>query len=646
MGIQGHISAEDRQRKRWSRRWSDLDLLKEGYIPEIDILRAFAVAAVVLYHAGLPYFRGGFLGVDVFFVISGFLIARIYARSGATYSALAFYRRRFLRIVPALVAMILLVLPFVWLVSFDAIFSQYLRSGLYSLLFVANIDFWNHVNYFGPTNDEVPLLHVWSLSVEEQFYLVAPLILFFLRRFHSWRGLLVALLILGSLSLSLILDRLAPDAGFFLMPCRFWELAAGALIACLPERLRLSRHLAAMLGIVLPLLMLALFMIYSEDHAFQTVGRLIAVVLAAAYMAVFGQGNHRSPLGRIAPLRWLGKISYSLYLWHNPLLALISLQVFRPSTPAMLAFAVCLSVVLAVISYFMIENPWRMVGRGTPPRQALLSSMLGGLSILALIGVPGYLASNGFHVDARARLVLEQAQTEVPPEFASRCFLQAKAANTSFPDACKGAVAAQSTLVWGDSFARHLGMGLRTVWPHIEELSSAGCPPTIQVYFGGNPRCQGLNDQVMAEVSRAHPARVVLTAFWTRIEGFDASRAVEATMQRIREVSPETRIVLIGSPPIWRPKLPRLILRRNIDLNQDEVENTALAEVAASDAVLKAIAGRYGARFVSLKDMLCHDGVCRVWVETLGRRALLTFDHGHFTYDGSVFVARQLALGD
>ncbi|MDQ0458117.1 acyltransferase family protein [Rhizobium paknamense] len=620
------------------------DLHKDSYIPEIDVLRALAVVAVVLYHAGVPVLRGGFLGVDIFFVISGFLIARIYARSGVTYSALVFYRRRFLRIIPALVAVILLILPFVWLVSFDAIFSQYLRSGLYSLLFVANFDFWNHVDYFGPTNDEVPLLHVWSLSVEEQFYLVAPLILFCLRRFRSRSGVIAAVLILGSLILSLLLDRLAPDAGFFLMPARFWELAAGALIAFIAWRPRLTNGFAGALGVVLPVLMALLFAVYSEDRDLQTLGRLAAVVLAALYLLVFGEGGYRSPLAGFAPLRGLGKISYSLYLWHNPLLALISLQVFRSSSPQLVAGTVVLAVLLAIVSYVMIENPWRLVGRKVSAGQALVSSSIAALMILLMIGVPFYLASNGFRADERTRLVLEQAQTPVPKPYQSRCFLEAKSGILSFPDACKSAVTAQSTLVWGDSFARHLSYGLRTVRNDVQELSGAGCPPVIHVFFGGNPRCQGLNDQTLAEVIRAHPARLVLTAYWTRSEIYDASPGVEATVRRVREASPETRIILIGSPPIWRPKLPRLILRRNLDLNQDAVENTSLVEVEASDATLKAIAERNGARFISLKDMLCHGTLCRAWVDPLGHRALVTFDHGHFTYDGSLFVARQLSL--
>jgi len=645
---QGQATTLSRVMRGLLGRWSDSGVHTGSYIPEIDVLRAVAVAAVVLFHAGLPFFKGGFLGVDVFFVISGFLIARIYATSGVNYSALAFYRRRFLRIIPALIAMILLVLPFVWLVRYGAVFSQYLRNALYSLLFVANFDFWNHVDYFGPTNDEVPLLHVWSLSVEEQFYLVAPLILFCFRRFRSMRGLLAAALILSSLILSLVLDRFAPDAGFFLMPSRFWELAAGAVVAFLPlpGGIRPGNRLASLGGAVLLVLMLVLFMSFGEEYTVQTIGRLIAVLLAAAYLALFGRGDHKMSLAGIAPLRGLGKISYSLYLWHNPLLALLSLQLFRPSTPIVVILTVCLSVVLAIISYTLIENPWRRLGRATTASQALSSSLVGALLILLLIGVPGYLATGGFRFDARAKLVLEEAQTPVPAEFSSHCFLEGKSGIASFPQDCKSAIGPQSTLVWGDSFAHHLAMGLRTVRPDIEELSAAVCPPTVHIFFRGNPRCEGLNDQAIAEIARAHPARVILTAYWSHAEDFNTSLAVEKTVQEIKAKSPETEIILVGSPPIWRPNLSRLILRNNVPLEQDDLENRSLGEVAASDVDLKAVAERNGLRFISLKDMLCHGNVCRSWVNTLGRRALVTMDLGHFTYDGSVFVARQLSLGN
>ncbi len=319
------------------------------YRTEIDGLRAIAVLPVILFHAGASLFSGGYVGVDVFFVISGYLITTIILteRAAGVFSIRKFYERRARRILPALYLVIFACLPFAWAWMVPEMLADFARSVAATALFISNAHFWETAGYFASDTDLKPLLHTWSLAVEEQFYLVFPVFLILagtrkLGRF-AW---LLGILALASLLLSEWGWRNEPDANFYFTPSRFWELLAGSLCGILLfERGPYSNNALATSG--LGLILFAVFA-FDETVPFPSVYALVPV-LGSVLIILFA-----APLTRVArvlsfkPFVGIGLISYSAYLWHQPLFAFARIR--SPQEPAM-AWMMVLSVVTLGLAY-------------------------------------------------------------------------------------------------------------------------------------------------------------------------------------------------------------------------------------------------------------------------------------------------------
>jgi len=335
-------------------------------MPDIDGLRAIAVLGVVLYHAGLGV-PGGYVGVDIFFVISGFLITGLIIKDleKGTFSMLGFWERRARRIFPALAVMVIacliagyfLLLPFGYLVLAQSAISQ--------AVFSSNIQFWRTTGYFNPSAEENPLLHTWSLSVEEQFYLFVPLIIAGL---FAWKRkkLLMPSILLGivlSISLSVYWLRVDPTGAFYLLPSRAWELGMGSLVALAkPMRsqiLRLLLGLGGLSGI------LATYWLYDSRTLFPGLAALPPVMGSASiiWSGIKGDdGSTQSHAHRVlawGPLVWIGLLSYSLYLWHWPFFAFHRYLLSQNPSSLLSIFYVILALILSILSLKFVETPFR-----------------------------------------------------------------------------------------------------------------------------------------------------------------------------------------------------------------------------------------------------------------------------------------------
>lgn len=371
------------------------------YRPEIDGLRAVAVLPVILFHAGFPAFSGGFVGVDVFFVISGYLITTILLADleEGRFSIARFYERRARRILPALFLVMLACLPFAWMWMLPAQFEEFGLSLIAVVLFVSNVLFWSRTGYFAPAAEEAPLLHTWSLAVEEQFYIVFPLFLLLLWRMGRARGRERGFVIAGIAALTLVSLGLAehgwrryPEANFYLIQGRAWELGVGALCAfVLHVRTREGRPLRPNGWLALPGLGLILLSIFLFDSTvpFPSLYAL-APVGGAALIILFAGGSNLA--GRVLSVRALvgiGLISYSAYLWHQPLFAFARIRsLVQPGPELMLALAFA-SLALAYLSWRFVEQPFRR--REGIGRRALMASALAGSLFLTGFGAFGYL---------------------------------------------------------------------------------------------------------------------------------------------------------------------------------------------------------------------------------------------------------------
>jgi peptidoglycan/LPS O-acetylase OafA/YrhL len=364
---------------------ADNPLGKSDYRPDIDGLRAIAVLAVVVYHAFPSLIQGGFVGVDIFFVISGFLISKHLWEdlAAGTYRLRTFYARRVRRIFPALGVVLLASLAFGWVVLSPGEYEQLGKHVTGGAGFVSNLLYWKEAGYFDSAADTKPLLHLWSLGIEEQFYIAWPLILAFLwRRPHHASWVLPGVLGL-SLGYSLWLVQRDTVADFYSPLSRFWELAVGAMLAHeTARRLLLStfqRNLLAILG--LALIIAGIVWLESRDP-FPGYWALLPVLGAACLIQAGGHSWINHHLLARKWLVWVGLISYPLYLWHWPLLSYARIMESATPTAELRAVLVVASVWLAWITYRWVERPLR----SRPRSRTLILWLCLGLFALALAG--------------------------------------------------------------------------------------------------------------------------------------------------------------------------------------------------------------------------------------------------------------------
>ena len=336
-----------------------------AYRKDIDGLRALAVVPVVLFHAGISGFSGGFVGVDIFFVISGYLITSslLGDLDKGNYSIARFYERRIRRIIPALIFMVAVVAAAGAVMQLPADLAELGTSIVSTLLFASNISFWiNSGDYFGVGSEFQPLLHTWSLSVEEQFYIVFPLALAAIVRFgrRSLLPLLFALALLASLGLSIIGTENFKVATFYLLPTRAWELLAGSLLTVGLFTLPIGRWRAEGEGAIgLALILVPIFLYDSLPPS--PGATAIPPVLGAFLVIHSGMGERSTLVGRLLshPVpRFIGLISYSLYLWHWPIIVLTRYYLIELSLFDRFMIIVA-SFIAAVLSWRFIERPWR-----------------------------------------------------------------------------------------------------------------------------------------------------------------------------------------------------------------------------------------------------------------------------------------------
>ncbi len=486
-----------------------------AYRPEIDGLRALAIVPVVLFHAGFATFSGGYVGVDVFFVISGYLITSIILteRADGTFSFRRFYLRRARRILPALFTVALTVIPFAFYLLPPPALQDFFQSLRYVATFTANTHFYKTTGYFDTFADLKPLLHTWSLAVEEQFYLIFPLLLIAgLRLGHRLPLIGLVALSVASFGTAEWALRHDPAAGFFLLPARFWELGIGALAALYVSRNGAPRGRAvpALAGLILiggSVFLLSATTPFPGFYALPpTVGTLLLILFATTDTVI----------GRLLALRALvaiGLVSYSLYLWHQPILALGRAQ-FGPDLGTPLVFAaITISVLLAVGTAWWIENPVRRPHDGffaKTPRTVVL--MIG--VALVLIGIGEYGKDRDGFPDLYAARYLPRDQLDTyrlvqaarnnnfeTSIVDDRCTFWAKTPDPAFVarfEAC-AAQHGPAVIVLGDSHAINLfniaAKSLAT--PFLVGLSQGGCRPA-----DAGPACQYVAFDTFARAHR------------------------------------------------------------------------------------------------------------------------------------------------
>ena len=424
-----------------------------SYRPDIDGLRTLAVLPVILFHAGLKSFRGGFVGVDIFFVISGFLITSIILmeKSSGTFKLSSFYSRRAKRILPALFLVIACTIPFAWFTLPPAEMQSFAQSILGTLTFSSNILFWMQSGYFDTAAGLKPLLHTWSLAVEEQYYILFPLIIlaFWKAGTRSLTVLLSALLVM-SLTFSVWLYGKDQTGAFYLLPARAWEILTGALIAVVGWKSSSNRLNSIMSAFGLLLVLVSIFA-YKKMAHLGALHALPAVVGAALIIQFSREGSLVYRLLTLRAAMVIGMLSYSAYLWHQPVLALAKFHFSQDLSKPLIALLVALTFALSVLSYKLIENPARKT-KGRASSNVIFGALATGLA-LAVVGYIGH-AKSGFPERAESFYPLAAQQSE--HDLIER-FTNDSQASTYY----KADVApAKTILIIGDSYVPNWSVGI------------------------------------------------------------------------------------------------------------------------------------------------------------------------------------------
>ena len=362
------------------------------YRSEIDGLRALAVVPVILFHAGITGFSGGFVGVDIFFVISGYLITSIICNelASGTFTIAGFYERRIRRILPALFFVMLACLPFAWWLLLPHELIAFGRSMVAVVVFVSNILFWQESDYFAADSELIPLLHTWSLAVEEQYYVLFPLLLMLCWKL-GMRWLLAIIVLIGTLSLGLAVSMSTgwgddAAANFYLLPSRAWELMAGAACAFYLQRYSVVKGMLSEVLSLSGLLLIVGSVVWLDDSVPFPGLYAIPPVLGTA-LIILG-ANATSWVGRLLSLKVLvgvGLLSYSAYLWHQPMFAFARLYLAdEPPLLIMLGLGV-LAFILAFISWRFVEKPFR--NRHNFSRRQIFSMALAASILLILLAI-------------------------------------------------------------------------------------------------------------------------------------------------------------------------------------------------------------------------------------------------------------------
>ncbi len=628
-------------------------LQSSGFRGDIQGLRAIAVLLVVAFHLEARYVPGGFVGVDVFFVISGYLITPpiLSGVAASRFSMATFYERRLRRIAPALLVMLSFSTVAASTLLFPGELIGFAKSLIASVLGVANVYFWLSSNYFEARNQI--LLHVWSLAVEEQFYLVIPLLLIALQRLspkHLRSGL--AWLAAASFLWSAFTIRPFPSATFYLLPARAWELLLGSLLSTgfLPSpKSRITCELCAALGLTAIIISSAL---YKSGLPFP--GPLALAPCLGALMILAAGEQRNTVVGRalsFAPLAGIGMISYSLYLYHVPLISLENAIVRMPYQVIAQRYLGFLSLsraihlerdsailvasfVCAFFSWRFVEQPFR-TGSNRPSARSLFWLAGSAAALLVCVGtaelrwkgMPGRFSNRAINIEAYAHTYNYGSP---------KCFLTRPGQALDRSACLSESDDRPNMLLLGDSQAAQLDEGLAQVYPgiHFMQAEAVGCMPVPERRAGEQDNCVALMRFIYDDyLVHHHVDRVIVAAFW---QPYDVAR-LDAAIRRLKDMN--QNVTVVGPIVQYDSPLPRL-LATSVEENDPRLADRH--RITSYDQLDAELAHRarssWHVPYISYNDLLCSHETCLKWSAS---DVPLQWDWMHLTRPGALLIAER-----
>jgi len=620
------------------------------YRRDIDGLRAIAILSVVGFHAFPEWVKGGFAGVDIFFVISGFLISTIIFGNleKNTFSYRDFYARRIKRIFPALILVLAASYALGWYLLLPDEFKQLGKHIAAGAGFVSNLVLWNEAGYFDKASYTKPLLHLWSLGIEEQFYILWPLLLGMVWKRRM--NFLVITLVIAVASFAVNILTVAPDqvADFYSPLSRFWELMIGGILAYLtlhkPHHLPKNTDLQSAIGLLLIVIAVA-----SIDKQSAFPGWWALLPTTGAFLVISARPTawvNRYLLGNPV-LVWIGLISYPLYLWHWMILSFLRITESGQPPAKIRIAAVLASLLLAWLTYWAIEKPIRFKIKGN----WMITILCVSLSLIAFIGFNTYQRDGlsfrmmkispelmGYKPDLAKDWRLGQCFLENSDRFSATCMEDKR----------------PLIFLWGDSHAAALYSGFKLLQNNyqfgIAQYTAAGCEPLIGRYFADNKLCKGINDADLAMVEKIKPDFVLLHANWLEINVHGSQHIndlsdLEVTISLLKKIG-IAHIVLLGPVPAWKDDLPRIVFSYYRKEHEKPPLRLPMYDADATrrlDVVMRNLAKVYGIQYISSLDILCNQDGCLTRTSA-DSEDIMTMDTGHLTPAGASFLTRFILM--
>lgn len=617
--------------------------MRSGFRPDVQGLRAIAVLPVVVFHTFPSLSPGGYVGVDIFFVISGFLITSIIYREieARAFSLVDFYDRRLRRILPALLAVLVFTTVASVVVLLPSELERYGRSLLYTGFFASNIFFMRISGYFGPVAEESPLLHLWSLAVEEQFYIVLPIILFVALRFVRSKTMLGCLLLavaLLSLGLSEWALRKSPWLAFYSLPTRWWELGVGGLLG-IGFAPKIGRRTTDALGILGIALIAGAIISYDANTPFPGL-RALAPCLGAAFVIMAGPDTLAGRALSARPLVAIGDISYSLYLWHWPIAVFTRLCLQRPLGIGEALLVILASAVAAFATYVWVETPMKRLAK---PRMSL--RVVFGICSLVLAAVAGavLIGTQGWPQRVEASVARIDVETGAKGALVPGC--DASLWSSPGEQGCVWGAAPYRAVLVGDSHADHYAPGvakaLADAGVSVRVLTASGCTPLLSL--SGQGGCD-FAERAFDEITANPDVRlVILAGFWTaHDETLRAKKAAALQDLVTRYLKTGRKVLVLGTVPNF-PASPSPCYARAAMLHmKTNCADLPIAEFARqSKGVATQLSGLLtsgSVRFADPGTVLCDGVACRA----LLKGSPMYRDAGHLSLAGSMTVGGAL----
>lgn len=611
------------------------------YRADIDGLRAIAILSVVGFHAFPQWIKGGFVGVDIFFVISGFLISSIIFGNleKNSFSYYDFYARRIKRIFPALILVLVTSFVFGWYLLLPDEYKQLGKHIAAGAGFISNLTLWNEAGYFDKASDTKPLLHLWSLGIEEQFYIFWPLLLGLVWKYRLNFLTITLFIAAASFSANVFTTTTNPVADFYSPLSRFWELMIGGVLAYLmlhkPHHMPKNTNWQSAIGL---LLIAVAVMCINKDRTFP--GWLALLPTLGAFLIISAQPAawvNRYLLGNRV-LVWIGLISYPLYLWHWPVLAFLRITESGMSSVGIRIVAVLISFLLAWLTYWIIEKPIRFKAGNWKV-----------IVLCVLLTLIGFIGFNTYQRDGLSFRMMKISPELMgfKPDVAkdwrlNQCFLED---SDKFSDIC---LENKKPLIflWGDSHAAALYAGLKKMQSEYEfgiaQYTASGCKPLIGKYVADEEFCKGINDKNLALIEIIKPELVLLHANWSDINDLTD---LEITISSLKKVGIKN-IVLLGPEPAWKEELPRIIFsyyRKEHQRPPLRMKENNAAIVHMLDLSMSDFANLHNVRYISSLDILCNQDGCLTRTDA-NSMDIMTMDSSHLTPQGACYQARFILI--